>query len=185
MILSIRTDAKLKLKLRERNITEAVEENRGKLRAVIFNMLRDPLEVEDILQDVFAEFVEAYDVGEVFESAGAWLVRVAKNKVVDRFRKTKTQSDHRFFVQSSQVGEDQVEPGNEWLQQTFREEIVRALERLPAEQRDVFVKHELEGVSFDDIAKETGVSVNTLLSRKRYAVQSMREYLKEIYDELE
>lgn len=172
-------------KVRDQLIADTVEQHRGKLTAAIRRMLSDPVETEDILQDVFAEFIEAYDVGEVFETAGAWLMRVAKNKVLDRFRKNKTQIEYRFFVQAAQNDEDRTEPGNEWLQETFREEIIKALENLPPEQREVFVKHELEGKSFEEIARETGVRVNTLLSRKRYAVQSLRHYLKEIYDELE
>ena len=112
-------------------------------------------------------------------------MRVARNKVFDRFRRRKTQEDYRVLIESSSEGEESVEAGQEWMREKFRDAIVAALESLPPEQRDVFIQHELEGQSFENIAAQTGVSVNTLLSRKRYAVLALREILKEIYDELE
>lgn len=172
-----------KADIRQQSIADAVEEHSGRLRSVINGLLRDSVETEDVLQDVYAEFVATYDLGTAIDTVGAWLMRVAQNKVLDRFRRRKTQEEYRVFVQTEK--DDKIEPGNDWMRERFRDEIFMALALLPPEQRDVFVRHELEGQSFDEIAKETGVSVNTLLSRKRYAVQSLREYLKEIYDELE
>lgn len=171
--------------IRAQSISAVVEQNRGRLRSVVRRLVRDDGEVDDVLQDVFAEFIESYDLGEAIETAGAWLVRVARNKVFDRFRRKKTQEDYRVFVQASDEGEGSLEPGQEWMREKFRDAIVAALENLPPDQRDVFIRHELEGQSFEDISAETGISVNTLLSRKRYAIITLRENLKEIYDELE
>ena len=140
-----------------------------------------------MLQDVFAEFVEAYELGQAIETLGAWLVRVAQNKILDRFRRRKTQRDYEASVLATGNTEQTSasRPDHEWMRAWLRTEIVNALEMLPEEQRDVFVKHELEGKTFAEIATETGVSMNTLLSRKRYAVLFLRNQLKEIYDELE
>lgn len=160
-----------------------VESQRGRILAFIRRMMRDQAEAEDVLQEVLTEYVEAQGLGAVIESAGAWLVRVARNKVLDRFRKRETQAAHRRALESE--SEEAVSPGNEWMRDWMRAEIVEAIGGLPPEQREVFVRHELEGESFEKIAANTGVSVNTLLSRKRYAVLALRKYLKEVYDELE
>lgn len=171
--------------VRLQSITQVLEENRGRLRSVVGRLVRDDVEVDDVLQDVFAEFIESYDLGTAIESAGAWLVRVARNKVFDRFRRKKTQEEHRRLVQASAEDLEKFEPANDWLRDQTREALIGALEELPPEQLDVFVRHELQGQSFEEISAETGVGVNTLLSRKRYAILFLREHLKEIYDELE
>ncbi len=168
---------------RELALTEAVEDQRVRVLHVIRKMIGDQTEAEDVLQDVFAEFIEVYDLGETVETVGAWLMRVARNKVLDRFRRRKTQDDYRFLVEASENFEA-VEPGNEWMREWLQTEIIRALEKLPNDQRSVFVEHELEGKSFEEISAASGVSVNTLLSRKRYAILTLRKHLKEIYDEL-
>jgi len=149
--------------------------------------MQDQIEAEDVLHDVFVEFVEAYDLGHAIETAGAWLVRVAQNKIVDRFRRRKTQAEYRNAVRATgERGENlPLRPDEEWMRSWLRNRIADALELLPPQQRDVFVKHELEGKTFAEIAAESGVGVNTLLSRKRYAVLFLRNQLKEIYDELE
>jgi RNA polymerase sigma factor (sigma-70 family) len=147
-------------------------------------MIGDQAEAEDIAQDVFAEFVEAYDLGVAIETIGAWMIRVARNKVLDRFRRRKTQEEYRLQTESSTEDEEAADPGNDWLRESLRKGIIAALEELPPEQRDVFIRNELEGKSFEEIAAETGVGVNTLLARKRYAILALREHLKEIYDEL-
>lgn len=167
-------------------LTEVVQGERTKLRKVIGKRVQDRAEAEDILQEVFEEFVEAYDLGQAFEALGAWLVRVAQNKILDRFRRQKTRADHRRATLeiSEGVEASAATPEYERVRGWLRAEIVDALEQLPAEQRDVFVKHELEGKSFEEIARETGVSINTLLSRKRYAVRFLRNHLKEVYDGL-
>ncbi len=168
---------------REQALTEAVEDERVRVLHVIRKMLGDQIEAEDVFQDVFAEFIEMYDLGTTVETVGAWLMRVARNKVLDRFRRRKTQDEYRFLVEAEENLEA-VEPGNEWMRDWLRSEIVSALETLPAEQRSVFVEHELEGKSFEEISAASGVSVNTLLSRKRYAILALRKHLKEVYDEL-
>jgi len=165
---------------RDRALTEAVETHRGKLRAVIGRRVRDQAEAEDILQDVFLEFLDAYDVGVVFEKLGAWLVRVAQNKILDRFRRQKTRDTYQDELKSSVS-----QPDEEWTRKWLQTELIQALSGLPPEQREVFIQHELEGKSFEEIARSTGVNLNTLLARKRYAIQYLRDHLKEVYDELE
>jgi RNA polymerase sigma factor (sigma-70 family) len=167
---------------RDQAIAAVVVEQRGKVLSVIKRMLPNQAEAEEVMQDVFAEFVEAYDVGTAFEVAGAWLVKVAKNKVLDRFRRKKIQDEYQSQIEAE--GEKVVQPEQDKLQNLLREEIIEAIESLPEEQKEVFVQHELEGKSFEEISQETGVAINTLLSRKRYAILSLREYLKELYDEI-
>lgn len=166
-------------------MAQVVEEHRERLTAVVGSWVRDRAETEDVLQDVFAEFLEAYDLGQAIESAGAWLMRVARNKVTDRFRRRRTRDEHRQLVQSVKDDVSPVTPEDDWRRERFRDEILSALETLPVDQADVFVMHELEGLSFEEISRRTGTGVNTLLSRKRAAVLALRELLKEIFDELE
>lgn len=176
-----------KAELRENSITAAVEDHEDKLRLAIRSRVRDQVEAEDIFQEVIAQFIETYSIGTAIDSLGAWLFTVAQNKIFDRFRKRKVQEDYRESVVSVSEKEKPApsQPDEEWTRGWLRHEIVSALEMLPREQKEVFVKHELEGKSFEEIASETGVSVNTLLSRKRYAVIHLRTYLKEVYDALE
>jgi RNA polymerase sigma factor (sigma-70 family) len=172
---------------RQQTLAELVEKHRVRLLGIIRERMQDQIEAEDVLHDVFIEFVEAYDLGYAIETVSAWLVRVAKNKIVDRFRRRKTQAEYRNAVLATgERGENlPSRPDEEWMRSWLRNRIVDALELLPPQQRDVFVKHELEGKTFAEIAAESRVSVNTLLSRKRYAVLFLRNQLKEIYDELE
>ena len=160
-----------------------VKRQRGRVRSFVLRMLRDQAEAEDVLQEVLVEYVEAQGLGAVIESAGAWLSRVARNKVLDRLRRRETQAAHRRGVEGG--AQEGAYPPNEWMRDWMRAEIADAIGLLPPEQREVFVRHELEGESLKRIAAETGVPINTLLSRKRYAVLTLREYLKEVYDELE
>jgi RNA polymerase sigma factor (sigma-70 family) len=172
---------------RERALVAGFQRHRLRLLAMIRGKMKDQIEAEDVVQDVFTEFVEAYDLGYAIEKLSAWLARVAQNKILDRLRRSKTQSEYRISFGAA-ADSDQTSPARpdeEWMLQWLRRQIVTAIEMLPPQQRDVFVKHEVEGKSFAEIAAETGVSVNTLLSRKRYAVLFLREQLKEIYDELE
>jgi RNA polymerase sigma factor (sigma-70 family) len=173
--------AKPKDRKRDEALTSAVQAHGGQVLSVIRRKLQDEVEAEDVFQEVLEEFMTSYDVGLVVESVGAWLVRVAQNKVIDRFRRRKTESTYRAAKESEPVETS----GDEWTSQWLREEMADALDLLPEEQRTVFVKHELEGKSFEEIAAETGTNINTLLARKRYAVLFLREHLKEIYDELE
>jgi len=172
---------------RQQTLIELVEKHRVRLLGIIRERMQDQIEAEDVLHDVFIEFVEAYDLGYAIETVSAWLVRVAKNKIVDRFRRRKTQAEYRNAVLATgERGENlPSRPDEEWMRSWLRNRIADALELLPPQQRDVFVKHELEGKTFAEIAAESGAGVNTLLSRKRYAVLFLRNQLKEIYDELE
>ncbi len=165
-------------------MSESIEEHRKKLRALIGQKIQDQIEAEDILQDVFEEYVEAMDIGEIIETLGAWLTRVAQNKIIDRFRRTKTQKNYLLENSSTDGTANNPTPEDELMQSFLRGEIIAALDALPENQRSVFIQHEIEGKSFEDISQETGVSINTLLARKRYAIQFLREHLKEIYNEI-
>jgi len=176
----------------DKRITETVSRERGQLRNFIRRRVPDAGEAEDILQDVFFEFVEAYRLPESIEQAGAWLYRVARNRIIDRFRKKKEvqlpelpgddEDEHWLdeVLPSSAAGPEAV-----YARAVLMEELYAALEELPREQREVFVAHELEGRSFKELAEEGGVAVNTLLARKRYAVLHLRARLQTIYDEFE
>jgi RNA polymerase sigma factor (sigma-70 family) len=164
-------------------------EGRGLLR-FIRRRVKDQGDAEDILQDVFYELTEAYRLMKPVEQAGAWLYRVARNRIVDRFRKKKPEA----FGDLTASGEDAPQfedllpspdagPDAAYARGVLLEELDAALEELPEEQREVFVGHEMEGRSFKELAGEKGVSVNTLLSRKRYAVLHLRRRLHAIYQE--
>jgi RNA polymerase sigma factor (sigma-70 family) len=176
----------------DRQISEAVEQQRPRLRSFISRRVADPSDVEDILQEVFFELVEAYRLMKPVETASAWLFRVARNRIIDRFRKKKpvpladlnVESEEgemlslEEFLPSSDAG-----PEAAYARAMLIEELENALEELPEQQRRVFIEHEIEGRSFKELAAETGVSVNTLLSRKRYAVLHLRQRLQSVYDE--
>ncbi len=177
---------------RDRQISEIIAEERSRLRNFIRRRVPDPLDAEDILQDVFYELVEANRLLMPIEHVTGWLFRVARNRITDLFRKKKTESlsdtavagedDERLqwedLLPSPHAGPEALYASNVLLN-----ELELALDELPTEQRHVFVAHELEGRSFKEIAAETGVTVNTLLSRKRYAVLHLRQRLQSIYDE--
>ncbi|TKC88287.1 sigma-70 family RNA polymerase sigma factor [Trinickia terrae] len=176
---------------RDRDIAATVLRERTRLGAFIRRRVRDPGDAEDILQDVFYEFVQAYRLPEPIEQAGAWLYRVARNRIVDRFRKKKEEplpepadddGDHRLdlALPAADAG-----PEAAYARSVLLAALQEALDGLPANQRDVFVAHELEGRSFKDLAAESGLSVNTLLARKRYAVLHLRASLQAVYDELD
>ena len=174
----------------DKRIAETVTRERGRLGNFIRRRVPDASEAEDILQDVFYEFVAAYRLPESIEQAGAWLFRVARNRIIDRFRKKKEESLPEI---SGEDGEgswlDEVLPSAEagpeaeYARRVLMEELVAALAELPQDQRAVFIAHELDGRSFKELAAESGVGVNTLLARKRYAVMYLRARLQIIYDE--
>ena len=174
----------------DKRIAETVTRERGRLGNFIRRRVPDASEAEDILQDVFYEFVAAYRLPESIEQAGAWLFRVARNRIIDRFRKKKEESLPEI---SGEDGEgswlDEVLPSAEagpeaeYARRVLMEELVAALAELPQDQRAVFIAHELDGRSFKELAAESGVGVNTLLARKRYAVMHLRARLQIIYDE--
>lgn len=168
----------------DRRIAEAIEREQGRLRNFIRKRVPDRRDVEDVLQDVFFELVEAYRLMKPIEEVGAWLFRVARNRIIDRFRKKRPESLALARpIPDYEEGDVDGGPEAAYARGVLLDELEAALEELPAEQRFVFVAHELEGKSFRELASETGVSVNTLLSRKHYAVLHLRKRLQNIYDE--
>jgi RNA polymerase sigma factor (sigma-70 family) len=176
----------------DRQISEAVEQQRSRLRGFIRRRVADPSDVEDILQEVFFELVEAYRLMKPVETAGAWLFRVARNRIIDQFRKKKPEPLADLNVESEEGERLSLEeflpspndgPEAVYARTVLMEELEAALEELPEEQRRVFIEHEIEGRTFKELAAETGVSINTLLSRKRYAVLHLRQRLQSVYDE--
>ncbi|MGA3027068.1 MAG: sigma-70 family RNA polymerase sigma factor [Bryobacteraceae bacterium] len=176
----------------DQRILEAVEREQSRLRNFIRRRVPDPRDAEDILQDVFCKLVEANRLLMPIEHVTGWLFRVARNRVTDLFRKKMAES----FSDAAAAGEDDELPRLEDLlpspdagpealfaRSVLLDELELAVDELPEEQREVFVAHELEGRSFKEMAAASGVSVNTLLSRKRYAVLRLRERLQSIYDE--
>jgi len=165
---------------RER-IAVVVRREESRLRNFIRGRVADPRDAEDILQDVFAELVEANQLLMPIEHMSGWLFRVARNRIIDLFRKKKGESlELEDLLPSPDAG-----PDAELARGMLLEALEAAIAELPPEQRDVFVAHELEGRSFKEMADESGVSINTLLSRKRYAVLHLRERLRTIYDDLD
>ena len=174
----------------DRRISDAVQKDGPRLRNFIRARVADPLDAEDILHDVFYELVEAYRLMQPIEQAGAWMFRVARNRIIDLFRKKKTQSLAQPSGESENANtlEDLLPspdagPDAEYARSLLIDELEDALDELPEEQREVFIAHEIEGRSFKEISAETGIGVNTLLSRKRYAVLHLRRRLQSIYDE--
>ena len=177
---------------KDRRISEVVKREQSRLRNFIRRRVPDPRDAEDILQDVFYRLVEANRLLMPIEHVTGWLFRVARNRITDLFRKKKPEA----FSDAAIADEDgellQIEdllpspdagPDALYVRNVLLDELELALDELPGEQREVFVAHELEGRSFKELAAETGVSVNTLLSHKRYAVLHLRERLQDIYDE--
>jgi RNA polymerase sigma factor (sigma-70 family) len=176
----------------DQRISETVVREQARLRNFIRKRVPDPLDAEDILQDVFAELVEAYRLMKPIERAGAWLFRVARNRIADLFRKKKPEaladqhifnSDGEALLLEDLLPSKDVGPDEAYARTMLREELEEALEELPREQRDVFIAHEIEGRSFRELAVASGLSVNTLLSRKHYAVLHLRRRLQAIYNE--
>jgi RNA polymerase sigma factor (sigma-70 family) len=176
----------------DRRISDVVKREQSRLRNFIRRRVPDPLDAEDILQEVFYELVEANRLLMPIEHVTGWLFRIARNRITDLFRKKKPESFSDAAVAVDDEGSLSLEdllpspdagPDAAFARSVLLEEVEHALGELPPEQREVFVGHELEGRSFKQMAAETGVSVNTLLSRKRYAVLHLRERLRDIYDE--
>jgi RNA polymerase sigma factor (sigma-70 family) len=175
-----------------RQISEIVAEERSRLRNFILRRVPDPADAEDIVQEVFYELVEANRLLMPIEHVTGWLFRVARNRITDLFRKKKPET----FSDRAIEGEDgellhiedllpspDAGPEALYVRSVLLDELEFALDELPDEQREVFVAHELEGRSFKELSAESGVSVNTLLSRKRYAVLHLRERLQSLHDE--
>jgi RNA polymerase sigma factor (sigma-70 family) len=175
----------------DQQISEVVRREQSRLRNFIRRRVPDASEAEDILQDVFYELVEANRLLMPIDHVTGWLYRVARNRIVDLFRKKKPESFGDLALEDEEGERLQIEemlpapdagPEALYVRNVLLEELEFALEELPAEQREVFVAHEFEGLSFKELAAASGVSVNTLLSRKRYAVLYLRKRLQDIYD---
>jgi RNA polymerase sigma factor (sigma-70 family) len=176
----------------DERISEVVRREQSRLSNFIRRRVPDPGDAEDILQEVFYELVEANRLLMPIEHVTGWLFRVARNRITDLFRKKRPEN----FSDASVTGEDDellsleellpspdAGPEALYARNVLLEELELAIEELPEEQREVFVAHEFEGRSFKEMSAETGVSVNTLLSRKRYAVLHLRERLQSVYEE--
>lgn len=177
----------------DREITEIIAEERSRLRNFIRRRVPDEADVEDVLQEVFYELTGAYRLMEPVQRWSAWMFRVARNRIIDLFRKRRLEAFGSDSAAASE--EDEALPleavlrspaagsAEEYARTVLLEELEEALAELPQEQREVFIAHEIEGLSFKEIADRTGVRVNTLLSRKHYAVVHLRRRLRAIYEE--
>jgi RNA polymerase sigma factor (sigma-70 family) len=176
----------------DQRITEAVQREQARLRNFIRRRVADRGDAEDILQEVFYEFVESYRLLRPIEQAGAWLYRVARNRIIDLFRKRKLGSlgdpvavddDGEALLLEELLPSPDTGPEATYARKVLLEELDNAVDELPEEQRQVFIAHEIEGRTFKEMASETGLSMNTLLSRKHYAVLYLRQRLQAIHEE--
>jgi RNA polymerase sigma factor (sigma-70 family) len=176
----------------DQRISDVIEREHTRLRNFIGRHVADQFDVEDILQDVFYELVEAHRLMKPIERMGAWLFRVAQNRITDLFRKKRPER----FSEQAVVAEDghllrfedllpSLDGGPEatYARTVMLDELYEALGELPKQQRDVFIAHEIEGLSFKELAAETGLNMNTLLSRKHSAVLYLRQRLQGVYQE--
>ena len=188
---------------RDSAIAATIHRERTRLGNFIRRSVRDRTDAEDILQDVLHEFVEAYRLPETIEQAGAWLFRVARNRIIDRFRKKKEQPLSELAGDDDTAlafdGDDEDSPYRldlalpapdagpeaQFARRRLLDALEEALAELPQNQREVFIAHEIDGLSFKELAARTGAPVNTLLARKRYAVLQLRSRLQTLYDEFD
>ncbi len=185
---------RLRTSIQDREISATVRRERGRLLAFIRRRVLDAAEAEDVLQEALYELVAAYRLMQPVEQAGAWLMRVARNRIIDRFRKKRPEllADQGFELEEDEEPgtlEDLLpspEEGPEAIavREVMLERIELALDELPPEQRAVFIAQEIEGASFKELSERWQVGVNTLLSRKRYAILHLRKRLQAAYDEL-
>jgi RNA polymerase sigma factor (sigma-70 family) len=176
----------------DRRISEVIAEERSRLRNFIRRRVPNEADVEDLLQEVFYELVEANRLLMPIEYVTGWLFRVARNRITDLFRKKRPESFSEHVIEDEEGEVLELEdllpssdagPEAAYIRHLLLDELKFALSELPDEQRNVFIAHELEGRSFKELSAEMGVGVNTLLSRKRYAVLHLRERLQSIHDE--
>jgi RNA polymerase sigma factor (sigma-70 family) len=177
----------------DRRISEAINREQARLRNFIRRRVADRDEAEDILQDVFYELIEAYRMVKPVEQVTAWLFRVARNRIVDLFRRKQREALRNATAPATADGErleleellpsPDAGPDAAYARMVLMEELEAALDELPDEQREVFIAHEVMGRSFKELAAESGANVSTLLSRKHYAVLHLRERLQAIHDE--
>jgi len=177
----------------DQRVSEAIEREQSRLRNFIRKRVPDQGDAEDVLQDVFYELVEAYRLMKPIEQVSAWLYKVARNRITDLFRNKKRgipanepavgTEDGQYLQWEDLLPSPDAGPESAYARGVLLEELDAALDELPEEQREVFIGHELVGHSFKELAAQTGVSVNTLLSRKHYAVLHLRRRLQSIYDD--
>jgi RNA polymerase sigma factor (sigma-70 family) len=174
-------------------IQATVKQERKRLLHFIRQRVNNASDAEDILQDVFYQFTEYLRLGSQVDSITGWLFAVTRNKITDWFRKKKETpfADYTREIEGEEVlflpellSDKNQEADTPMMKKIMSEAIMQAIDELPADQRQVFLQHELEGKSFKEMSEETGIGVNTLLSRKRYAVLFLRERLSELYNEL-
>ena len=179
---------------RNRTIQDAVKQYGKKLLDFIRFRVSSPEDAEDVLQDVYFQFSRALDNPEPIEKVSSWLFTAARNRIIDFYRKKKTEPFSSFARPDSEDDDNLLEPfdfltangttpEDEYTKKLFWEVLQQGLDELPEEQREVFEMHELQGLSFNEIAEMTGEPLKTLLSRKHYAVKRLREYLREYYNE--
>jgi len=182
----------LNLPQQDRDISATVRRERGRLLAYIRRFIADAAEAEDIVQESLYELVLAYRMTQPVEQAGAWLARVARNRIIDRFRRRSGRPRTVEAPANEEVPGGSLAdllpaaaggPEAEVMRDILLIEVEAALAELPGEQREVFIAHELDGVSFRELAQRSDVGVNTLLSRKRYAVRYLRKRLQAVWDE--
>jgi RNA polymerase sigma factor (sigma-70 family) len=178
----------------DQRLTEAIGREQGRLRNFIRRRVADEADAEDILQDVFYELIEAYRLMKPIERVGAWLFRVARNRIIDRFRKKKPEPfsagrDSETEDEGASTSIEELLPSPDagpeatYARSILLEALDAALDELPEEQREAFVAHEIDGISFKELSAQTGVGINTLLSRKHHAVLHLRRRLQSIYEE--
>ena len=176
----------------DQRIYDAVKLDEARLRNFIRRRVADQSDAEDILQDVFYELVEAYRMLKPVEQVSAWLFRVARNRITDVFRKSRPEAigndpvvaeDGELLLIEDLLPSPDAGPEAVYARNVLLEELDAALDELPEEQREIFIAHELEGYSFKELAAATGLSINTLLSRKHYAVLRLRERLQGMHEE--
>ena len=178
----------------DRQIADVIAREEPGLRSFIRRRVSREADAEDLLQEVFFELVRAHRLLLPIDFVTGWLYRVARNRITDLFRKKRPESFSEVALSTKDGELLELEdllpspdggPEAQYLRNLLLDELRRAIAGLPAEQREVFVAHELEGKSFKELAAETGVNVNTLLSRKRYAVLQLRGRLQSIHDEFQ
>lgn len=191
-VLSVTIESGERRSEQNRRLSEVIQREQQRLFHFIRNRVDDEGDAEDILQDVFYELIEASRLMKPVEQAGAWLYRVARNRIIDRFRKQKPEGQGEIPIGASEDGALSLEdllpsldagPEAAYARGVLLDELDAALGELPEEQRQVFIAHEMDGRSFKQLAAETGLSINTLLSRKHYAILHLRRRLQAIYEE--
>lgn len=179
---------------RKEVVEQAVAAERSRLFNFIKKRVSDPGDAEDILQDVFFQLWQGYETIENLEKITSWMFRVARNKIIDRYRKSKPDSFSKIesvradsdapLLLADMISDSGSSPDDVYTRELIWESIEEVLAELPKSQREVFVWHELEDLSFREMSEKTGESINTLLSRKRYAVSYLRKRLQNLYNEI-